>query len=460
MIRCLPFANVVAIVVFLAPTVRADDGPAKVDGAPPRYKLRVGQELNYQGTNGFKNDFINVSSKTSWKLLVVRQNADGGWRLLVRYATAQKRTSDKGQESFAPERASLAWCDLSRDGRIEENPTIGFTVDIRSVLPLLPPTAQAESWQGEDPGTGTKSKYAIVQPSAEAGHVEIQEMPKSALDNIFLSSPKRSFFFDTSRGLVDRVEFESVQEYKGPTIGGTAHRREILVSVQQRDLNWSTAVAVEMNDYFAVRQECDELVERAGKQPSRTAQLLATAKANLEDLRKALKTDIIQAQLDNDLANHARMASYTERQVQRTAEVLDKPSPSWETMDLTGTTRSIEACRGKVVILDFWYRGCGWCIRAMPQVQQVAAHFQGRPVEVFGMNTDKDAEDARFVTEKMAISYPTLKAAELSERYGVQGFPTLLIIDQEGVVRDIHVGYSRNLAKSVITTVEKLLARR
>jgi protein-disulfide isomerase-like protein with CxxC motif len=60
----------------------------------------------------------------------------------------------------------------------------------------------------------------------------------------------------------------------------------------------------------------------------------------------------------------------------------------------------------------------------------------------------------------MAISYPTLKAAELSERYGVQGFPTLLIIDQEGVVRDIHVGYSRNLAKSVITTVEKLLARR
>jgi thiol-disulfide isomerase/thioredoxin len=458
MIRDLPFVAVVAIVVFLGPTVGADDKPATVDGAPPRYKLRVGQELNYEGTNEFKNDSVSASSKTSWKFLVVRQNADGGWRLLVRYATAQMRTSDKGKESFGPERVSLAWCDLSRDGRIEDNPTLEFTVDVRSVLPLLPPTAQAESWQGEDPATGTKSKYAIVQPEGEADHVEIQEMPKSALDDIFLSSPKRSFFFDASRGLVDRVEFQSVQEYMGYGIGGKANRRDTLVSVEQRDANWSTAVAVEMSDYFAVRQECDELVERAGKQPSRTAQLLATAMTNLEDLRTTVKTEVIQAQLDHDLAMRARTTRYTEGQAQRMAEVLGKPSPSWRATDLAGSTHSIEACRGKVVILDFWYRGCGWCIRAMPQVQRVAAHFQGRPVEVFGMNTDREEENARFVSEKMALSYPTLKAEGLTERYGVQGFPTLLIIDQDGVVRDIHVGYSPTLAKSVIATVEKLLA--
>ena len=37
-------------------------------------------------------------------------------------------------------------------------------------------------------------------------------------------------------------------------------------------------------------------------------------------------------------------------------------------------------------------------------------------------------------------------------------FPTLLIIDQSGVVRDIQVGYSPTLAKNVIASVEKLLA--
>ena len=37
-------------------------------------------------------------------------------------------------------------------------------------------------------------------------------------------------------------------------------------------------------------------------------------------------------------------------------------------------------------------------------------------------------EDARFVMEKMALNYPTLKAKGLPEKYKVRGFPTLLII--------------------------------
>jgi thiol-disulfide isomerase/thioredoxin len=123
-----------------------------------------------------------------------------------------------------------------------------------------------------------------------------------------------------------------------------------------------------------------------------------------------------------------------------------------------GSPRSLEACRGKVVVLDFWYRGCAWCIRAMPQVKQIAAHFQGRPVEVFGMNTDRGEADAKFVVDKLALNYPTLKGEGVPEKYGVSGFPTLLVIDQAGVLRDIHVGYSPTLAKNVIASVEKLLA--
>ena len=83
-------------------------------------------------------------------------------------------------------------------------------------------------------------------------------------------------------------------------------------------------------------------------------------------------------------------------------------------------------------MLDFWYRGCGWCIRAMPQMKEVVAHYQAQPVEVFGMNTDDDEADARFVVDKLALNYPTLKADGLPEKYGVRGFPTLVIIDQSG----------------------------
>ena len=137
--------------------------------------------------------------------------------------------------------------------------------------------------------------------------------------------------------------------------------------------------------------------------------------------------------------------------------MLGTASEDWTTTDLNGKSHSLQDYRGKVVILDFWYRGCGWCIRAMPQVKEVATRFEGEPVVVFGMNTDRKDEDATFVVEKMGLKYPNLKATGLPEKYKVNGFPTLLILDQEGVIRDIHVGYSPTLRDDVVQAVERLL---
>jgi hypothetical protein len=76
------------------------------------------------------------------------------------------------------------------------------------------------------------------------------------------------------------------------------------------------------------------------------------------------------------------------------------------------------------------------------------------------MNTDRDERDARFVVEKMKLAYPVLKAEGLPQQYGVQGFPTLIIIDPLGKVHDIHVGYSPTLREDVGRSVRGLLAKK
>ena len=57
----------------------------------------------------------------------------------------------------------------------------------------------------------------------------------------------------------------------------------------------------------------------------------------------------------------------------------------------------------------------------------------------------------------MGLNYTNLKAEGLPEKYKVQGFPTLIIIDQQGVVRDIHVGFTPQVREEVVEAVEKLL---
>src|SRR5262249_25029221 len=128
--------------------------------------------------------------------------------------------------------------------------------------------------------------------------------------------------------------------------------------------------------------------------------------------------------------------------------------------DLDGKHHSLDTYRGKVVVLDFWYRGCGWCIRAMPQVQQLSEDFKKEPVVVLGMNTDAEEKDARFVAEKMNIAYPVLRANGLQEKYKVEGFPTLIIIDQQGIVHDVHVGSSATLRKDVGNVIKDLLSKK
>jgi hypothetical protein len=52
-----------------------------------------------------------------------------------------------------------------------------------------------------------------------------------------------------------------------------------------------------------------------------------------------------------------------------------------------------------------------------------------------------------------------LRADDLPEKYGVRGFPTLIIIDPAGIVRDVHVGYSPTLRADVAKVIEGLLPR-
>ena len=73
------------------------------------------------------------------------------------------------------------------------------------------------------------------------------------------------------------------------------------------------------------------------------------------------------------------------------------------------------------------------------------------------MNTDSNEADAKFVQDAMGLKYATLRALGIPEKYGVQGFPTLILIDPEGKVRDVHVGYSPTLKADLTKEIEGLI---
>jgi thiol-disulfide isomerase/thioredoxin len=191
--------------------------------------------------------------------------------------------------------------------------------------------------------------------------------------------------------------------------------------------------------------------------PQTNTPLLTEARETLTKARDASTLPTIRDLLDAQVKKHDQMAQYTRDEAIRRASTVGKPAAEWEAKDLDGKPHALKDYRGKVVVLDFWYRGCGWCIRAMPQVNQLADDFKDQPVAVLGMNTDQKEEDAKFVVEAMSLKYPVLKAEGLPQKYGVRGFPTLVLIGPDGTVRDLHVGYSPTLREEVAKEIRSLL---
>jgi hypothetical protein len=93
----------------------------------------------------------------------------------------------------------------------------------------------------------------------------------------------------------------------------------------------------------------------------------------------------------------------------------------------------------------------------MPQLNELAEHYKGKPVAILGMNIDQDEGDARFVIQKMSLKYATLRAGSTPRDYGVAAFPTILILNGKGQGCDLHVGYTPDLKEILIKKIDKLL---
>jgi thiol-disulfide isomerase/thioredoxin len=367
------------------------------------------------------------------------------------------------RQDTRPPRVEMAYIDLFPDGRLVANDSLGFRLDPSSLFPTLPQDARQarQGWNGTGLRDDSKEYRPATAPEAAdgPGTWAFVEVDTSPMNRVYLMTSRSRYDFDRKRGLVRRIESENTQGYgfNGKGTGTTE-----LIAVEIHDPERTRLLAEESDRYFSARKRYTDLVTEAGKgkEAGRADALLAQAETILKDVRETLRLPILKEQAGHDLEQHKAMASYHVEQARDHAAILGHAAADWETKDLAGKPHALEDYRGKVLILDFWYRGCGWCIRAMPQIKELAEEFKDEPVAVLGMNTDTDAKDAQFVVDELRLNYPVLKAEGLPAKYKVRGFPTLIIVDGEGRVADIHVGYSPTLRQDVSKAVRALLGRK
>jgi DNA-binding beta-propeller fold protein YncE len=97
--------------------------------------------------------------------------------------------------------------------------------------------------------------------------------------------------------------------------------------------------------------------------------------------------------------------------------------------------------RGQVVLLDFWTYCCINCMHVFPDLRYLEEKYAKEPFVVIGVHSgkfsqEKDAANIRQATLRHNIAHPVAVDSdyEVWNTYGVQAWPTLVLIDPEGYV--------------------------
>jgi thiol-disulfide isomerase/thioredoxin len=137
--------------------------------------------------------------------------------------------------------------------------------------------------------------------------------------------------------------------------------------------------------------------------------------------------------------------------------LLGKPAPTFALNESQGTfpARSAELS-GKVVVVEFWATWCGPCQSTIPRLTAWQERWGGKGLRVVGISTeDWDLLSAHARKAKMGYTVARDGDGMVTSRYAVPAIPTLVVIDQQGLVRYVDVGAGEKLdaAEHMITAL-------
>ena len=475
------------VIAILSATQQAD-----ADGLPPlEYRFKLGEELVYELTSD--QDLFKAEEEPSetnepetrherkmrWNVYPVRQNEDGGWRLVVRCWVKLTKTVGDEEPYVRLDNTFLGYCDLQPDGSYAMNSSLGynplFTWVPEILFPPLPAVGDRAARERVAPTSGAAYTLAITPLSGDL--VRLSGKLQRPDDDNYQITRATAIDFDPRLGRVIQL----VEEIRSEWTAHPSHRKRVytLVGTKQHEPDWLAQLTEESEDYFTTSAQwwAEMLAANRTRSEEDCRRLLSASREQLVARQKGVEIPSTRDAYNGLIALHEREAEMAIDAAKEREPIYARPPVDWATTNLAGELRTRTDYAGKVVILDFWYRGCGHCILALPKVKQLYAKYQDRSVVVLGVNNDRDPADALHVVETYSIPYESVRnvmAASLHEEeaveadkdvehrisseYAVSAWPTFVVLDQRGRVAAINSGNSDDLVEYVSGVVDELLA--
>ncbi len=121
-----------------------------------------------------------------------------------------------------------------------------------------------------------------------------------------------------------------------------------------------------------------------------------------------------------------------------------KPAPALTVTTLQGQQLSLEALRGRPVLVTFWATTCPGCIKEIPHLVELYQKLAPRGLEIIAIAMEYDPEDqVRTMAAEKQFPYPVAMDRDGSAALafgGVTLTPTSFLIDPQGQIVQYKLG--------------------
>jgi thiol-disulfide isomerase/thioredoxin len=139
---------------------------------------------------------------------------------------------------------------------------------------------------------------------------------------------------------------------------------------------------------------------------------------------------------------------------------LGKKLPGFSLVDMNDNKLDSNNTKGKIVVLNFWFTACKPCVMEIPELSRLENDYKNNEVIFIAITFDSKESVQQFLVKRSFTYLMVASEKNYPEKLNVTDYPLHIVVDENGIVKNVINGYSDDTIEQLRETIEKILTNK